>query len=213
MIINKLNNVDRILIDNEDEALEKLYKLGYEEVIVQSLHIICGNEYNKLKYKVENYREKFKKIELGRPLLTYIDDYKEVVEAIKYQIPVMKEDEVLLFMGHGTPHESHCSYSKLEDMIRKKGINAYISTIEGQVNLEDIIKRLKENNIKTIHLMPLLLVAGKHVINDMVAEESSWKAILEKENFKVETYIKGLGENPHIQYKFMKHACDCIEQV
>ena len=72
MIINKLKKRDNMFIDNPSEALEKLYNAGYKEVVVQSLHIICGDEYNKLKDMVAQYEDKFDKISIGRPLLTYI---------------------------------------------------------------------------------------------------------------------------------------------
>ena len=47
MIINKLKKRDNMFIDNPVEALQKLADAGYEEVVVQTLHIICGEEYNK----------------------------------------------------------------------------------------------------------------------------------------------------------------------
>ena len=81
MIINKLKKRDNMFIDNPVEALQKLADAGYEEVVVQTLHIICGEEYNKLKEQVESFKPKFKKIALGRPLLTTIDDYREIGRA------------------------------------------------------------------------------------------------------------------------------------
>ncbi len=81
MIIRKLKNRDGLHIENPVEALDRLYKEGYQEVIVQTLHIICGKEFNKLKEQVESYKDRFEKIILGRPLLTYIEDYKEIVES------------------------------------------------------------------------------------------------------------------------------------
>ena len=42
MIIRKLKSRDNIHIENPIEALDRLYDEGYEEVIVQTLHIICG---------------------------------------------------------------------------------------------------------------------------------------------------------------------------
>ena len=79
MILRKIKNRDGLHIENPIEALDRLYKEGYQEVIVQTLHIICGEEFNKLKEQVESYKYKFEKIILGRPLLTYIEDYKETV--------------------------------------------------------------------------------------------------------------------------------------
>ena len=214
MIIRKLKNRDGIHIENPIEALDRLYEDGYEEVIVQTLHIICGEEFNKLKEQVDNYQNKFKKIILGRPLLTYIDDYKEAVEAINKQIPSMDENEAIVFMGHGTFHESHAAYPALEYMLRDSGINAYVGTVEGYPELDQVINKLKLNNIKIVNLMPFMLVAGDHAINDMAGdEEDSWKTILEEHGFEIKVHLKGLGENPYIQEKFMNHAHDCIERL
>lgn len=48
--------------------------------------------------------------------------------------------------------------------------------------------------------MPFMLVAGDHANNDMAGEdEESWKNVLEKEGFKVDLYLKGLGANREFQ--------------
>ena len=214
MIINKLKKRDNMFIDNPSEALEKLYNAGYQEVVVQSLHIICGDEYNKLKDMVVQYEDKFDKISIGRPLLTYIDDYRETVEAVKKDLDKMDIDEAVVFMGHGTEHESHSSYPAIEYMFRVYGINAFVGTVEGYPELEQVIKKLKNRNIKTVDLLPFMLVAGDHAINDMASdEEDSWKTILEKEGFNVKVHVKGLGENPYIQEKFKNHALDCMKEL
>ena len=214
MIIRKLKNRDGLHIENPIEVLDRLYEEGYKEVIVQTLHIICGEEFNKLKEQVESYKNKFEKIILGRPLLTYIEDYKETVEAIEKQIPKMEKQEAVVFMGHGTFHESHSAYPALEYMLRDAGINAYVGTVEGYPEIEQVIKRLEINNIKTVNLMPFMLVAGDHAINDMAGDDDdSWKSIFESHGFKVKIHLQGLGENPFIQDKFMKHAHDCIEEL
>lgn len=214
MIIRKIKNRDNVIIENPIEALERLSEEGYEEVIVQTLHIICGEEFNKLKEQVDNYKSKFRKIILGRPLLTYIEDYKEAVKAIEYQIPKMKDDEAVVFMGHGTFHESHSAYPTLEYVLRDNNINAYVGTVEGYPEIEHVIRRLKEDNIKTVNLMPFMLVAGDHAINDMAGDDDdSWKTILEQHDFNIKIHLKGLGENPNIQDKFVNHAIDCIEKI
>lgn len=214
MIINKLRKRDKMEIFNPSEILEQLYKDGYEEVVVQSLHIICGDEYNKLKDMVAEYEDKFEKISLGRPLLTYIDDYRETVEAVKQDLDKMDIDEAIVFMGHGTEHESHSAYPAIEYMFRDYGINAFVGTVEGYPELEQVIKKLKEENIKIVDLMPFMLVAGDHAINDMASEEEdSWKTILEQEGFNVKVHLKGLGENLYIQEKFKNHAIDCMKEL
>ena len=214
MIINKLRKRDNMEIYNPSEVLEQLYKNGYEEVVVQSLHIICGDEYNKLKDMVAEYEDKFERISIGRPLLTYIDDYRETVEAVKQDLDKMDIDEAIVFMGHGTEHESHSAYPAIEYMFRDYGINAFVGTVEGYPELEQVIKKLKNRNIKTVDLLPFMLVAGDHAINDMASdEEDSWKTVLEKEGFNVKVHLKGLGENPYIQEKFKNHAIDCMKEL
>lgn len=61
MIINKIKR-DGIEIDNPIQALDKIYEQGYDEVIIQTLHIICGEEFNKLKEQVDGYSSKFKRL-------------------------------------------------------------------------------------------------------------------------------------------------------
>ena len=46
-------------------------------------------------------------------------------------------------------------------------------------------------DIITVDLLPFMLVAGDHAINDMASdEEDSWKSILEKEGFKERVYTE-----------------------
>lgn len=213
MIIKKLANRDKIYIDNPVESLQKLYEKGYKEVIVQTLHIINGEEFDKLKNQVRSFECKFEKLSLGKPLLTTIDDYKKTTNALKLQVPTLKENEAVVLMGHGTFHEAHSSYTCLNYMLEEANINAYVGTVEGYPELENVITRLRKNNISKAILMPFMLVAGDHAINDMASdEEDSWKSILEKEGFDVEVYLKGLGENSKIQDIFVSHINDLIKE-
>lgn len=51
MIIRKLKQRDGIEIDTPLQALQKLAEQGYQDVAIQSLHIINGDEYEKLSAK------------------------------------------------------------------------------------------------------------------------------------------------------------------
>ncbi len=52
------------------------------------------------------------------------------------------------------------------------------------------------------------------LINDMAGdEEDSWKSIFESHGFEVKIHLQGLGENPCIQDKFMRHAHNCVEKL
>lgn len=77
-------------------------------------------------------------VKIGVPLLYDDTDYERTVNSI--EIPQIKPDEALVFMGHGTDHSSDTSYSLLEKYFRKKySDNIFIGTIEGKIILDDII--------------------------------------------------------------------------
>lgn len=217
-IIKILRERDGILVDTPEEALEKLVSEGFDEVIVQSLHIMAGEEYDYVAKVVESFKTRlaFSKIVLGRPVLYYKgdgkeipDDYSETVEAIRLQLP---SKGAAVLMGHGTPHPANSSYTCLQWALRDHDINnVYIGTVEGYPTLEHIIKYLKKDNVKEVTLMPFMVVAGDHCMNDMASdEEDSWKSILEREGFKVNLFLKGMGENPKFRKIFVKHVEDVI---
>ena len=210
-IIRKVKAKENIEIENPTQVLDKLFEKGYKKVIVQSLHIVCGEEFNKLKDIVKSYEGKFEKIILGRPLISNDNDLKEVCYAIKDDIP--KNDEAVLFIGHGTSNESNHIYKDLENVLLKLNNNVHIKTINEINSIDSLISRLKEKNIKTINLMILMLVAGHHATNDMIRKENSWKKILERNGFNVNVNLKGLGENILIQDKFVRHALECSKNL
>ncbi|WP_054741886.1 sirohydrochlorin cobaltochelatase [Cellulosilyticum ruminicola] len=211
MVIRKIAREEGFVIDNPEEALQRIYELGYEEVIVQSLHIICGDEYTKLKDQVEVYKDKFKKITLGRPLLTLINDYKETVALLKQELPELKEGEGLVFMGHGTEHPAHSAYCALDYMFDQEDMKIYVGTVEGYPEIGEVFKRLKRDHIKKIYLTPFMLVAGDHATNDMASdEEDSWKTLFEEAGYEVEIIFKGLGEYEGVQQRFITHAKESI---
>ncbi len=68
MIIRKLQQRDGIHIDTPLQALQKLAEQGYQDVAIQSLHIINGDEYEKIVREVQSMRPRFQRLTLGAPL-------------------------------------------------------------------------------------------------------------------------------------------------
>ncbi|MDU4326816.1 MAG: sirohydrochlorin cobaltochelatase, partial [Clostridium celatum] len=58
-IIKKLKEKYEMFIDTPEEMLEKLYEQGYDEVIMQPLHIIPGEEFIYINKIGELYKDKF----------------------------------------------------------------------------------------------------------------------------------------------------------
>jgi sirohydrochlorin cobaltochelatase len=111
-------------------------------------------------------------------------------------------------MAHGTPHPSNAYYSVIQNRLDEANLgNVFIYSVEGWPHLDTVMPQLKAKGIKTVTLMPMMMVAGDHANNDMAgADADSHKSILEKEGFKVNTYIHGLGENPAVRKLFVERA-------
>lgn len=212
IIMRILKNRDGIIMDNPQEALTKLKNEGYTDIIVQPTHIINGEEAEYLEDEVSAFEDDFNSIKLGKSLLTSPQDYKNVVKALIKQMPYTTQDEAVLFMGHGTHHPGNSAYGMMNYVIKDMGLdNVYLGTVEGYPMLDDVVVKLKEKGYKKVILMPFMFVAGDHAKNDMAGdEEDSWKTILTKEGFEVETKLIGLGENYYIQNIFVQHAKDAM---
>ncbi|WP_375669752.1 sirohydrochlorin cobaltochelatase [Halanaerobium saccharolyticum] len=213
MIIEKLKQRDKIFIDNPEEALKRLYEEGYQQVIVQPLHIINGSEYHDLIKAVKKFKNKFRVLKVGQALLTKTEDYFELADIISQEIKAESEKQAIVLMGHGSQHAANSVYSAFDYVLKDKGLdNYYVGTVEGYPELEQVIKKLKEKDYKKIKLAPLMLVAGDHAQNDMAGEEEdSWKKRLEAEGFEVEIQLQGLGEYARVQKFYIDKVTALVE--
>ena len=214
IIRDRIQQKEGITYPTPEEALAELKKDGYTRVALASLDVIPGMEYNYDAAVYNLYKNNFKKMTLGTSLMYWMgqenqtDQVIETLKAVQSQFPKLGKEDGLLIMAHGTPDPSNAYYSVIQDRIHTLGMkNVFVYTVEGTPNLEQVIPQLKLHGIKHVTLMPFMMVAGDHANNDMAGKEpDSHKSILEKEGFKVDTYIHGLGENPNIRNLFVERA-------
>lgn len=213
MIIRKLARRDGLQIDNPQQALQRLAEAGYQDVLVQSLHIINGDEYEKVVTQVELFRPRFLQLQLGLPLLSSHEDFEQLIDALLTQMPALAPNERVVFMGHGATHHAFAAYACLDHMLMTRHIPAMVGAVESYPELNTVIARLKREGIRHVHLMPLMLVAGDHAINDMASDEpDSWKTCLQQEGITVDCWLQGLGENPQVQQMFVDHLTVVLTQ-
>jgi sirohydrochlorin cobaltochelatase len=216
IIVDRIKANEGLTIPTPEQALEQLKKEGYTRVALATLDVIPGMEYNYDTASYRLYRNQFKKMTLGLPLLYWQgqkgqrDDVMDAMKAFETQFPKTGKEDAVLVMAHGTPDPSNAYYSVVQTRLDRLGKgNAHIYTVEGWPNLEDVIPMLKEKGIKNVTLMPMMMVAGDHANNDMAGdEEDSHKNILKKNGFNVNTYIHGLGENKAIRQLFVNRALE-----
>lgn len=210
IVIDVLKDRDGIEVMNVEEAFAYLKDNKISDVIVQPTLVMNGAEYDEMLAVVETEEENFVSLKVASPLLTHVEDYKVVVEALRDEIEseITAADEAVVFMGHGTHHFANSTYPAMEYFFHDAGLkNVFMGTVEGYPMIEDVIERLNENGIKKVTLYPFMLVAGDHASNDMAGdEEDSWKTILKKEGFEVETVLRGLGEDESVQALYLEHT-------
>lgn len=215
MIIKKLEIVHGLIVEKPEELLEKLYIEGYEEVIIQPLHIIPGEEFSYIKNIEVYFKDKFKSIKVGRPIFYYQgieglpEDYSLFIKSIK---GIIEGEEAVVMMGHGTVHPSNAVYGALQSVLNDEGYkNVFVGTVKGYPNFTSVLNKIKKRGIKKVLLMPLMLVAGNHAINDMTSEkDNSWKSMLEAEGIEVKLWTKGLGEVDEFAQLYIDRVDDLI---
>lgn len=217
-IIEKLKRTTGVTILTPEELLNDLHSKGYDEVIVQPLHLIAGEEFDYLKKVVAHYKNKFSSLKLGRPIFYYEGveevtyDYSKFIKTIE---PIFKENENVVLVGHGTAHPANASYGCLQSLLQDLGYNnVFVGTIEGYPSFDTVLARLKRNSARKVLLMPLLVVAGDHALNDISSDdEDSWNTRLRNEDIETTALLKGLGEFSEFRKLYINRINDVINNT
>lgn len=212
IVLKRILEKEHLDIDTPIKAIEKIRSLGYQQVFVQSLHIIPGHEYDLVVKSLSPYAQDFEKFVIGKPLLTSLVDYRDVKNFL-INFKTTAADEAILFMGHGTATDvAFTAYGCLDHMLMGSG--KYLGTVESWPDLKLEIKRMKQAGVKKVQLYPFMLVAGNHANQDMASDDkNSWNSILQREGFTTTTHVVGLGESEFIQKQFVKHLRAAIRSV
>ncbi len=197
------------------EGLRHLAAQGVKHVRVQSFHVAPAAEYMEtqrmiVKYLLENPQQ-FSKALLGDPLLVSKQDMDATVQTVLATIPKeRKAHEAVVLMGHGNDHGP----GDLILLATAKAFNAadknvHLACVEGALRFDAVLEKLQTQGVKTVWLMPFMLVAGDHAVNDLVGpEEDSWASMLKKAGFTVQQQVQGLGQVQGIRDIFLRHTKD-----
>lgn len=196
-------------IDSVEEALSRMKADGITHVFIQTTHIINGIEYEALKEDARTHKASFSAVSFGKPLLSSTEDMKELTRIIadEFSDILGSGEAALVLMGHGTRHHSNTVYAALDYMFRETGYpDIHVGTVEAYPSPGQILKKLDPSRTKTVHLAPLMTVAGDHAIHDMAGNAGdSWASRFAQAGYGVVCHLKGLGEYPGIRRMFLRH--------
>ena len=205
---------------------------GYRNIIVQPTHMFYMEQSQDLKSYVDGLASiqttkkkwrPFDKLVLGRPALGmpgdlydyHIDVAKAVETLAADAAQAQKAGAMLVYMGHGNDHWSTGIYAETQKKMREvyPEIKTYIGVVEGMPGLEDLLPAMAHADTKKVILKPFMIVAGDHATNDMAGvEDDSWKSILTKEGYEVQTVLQGLGSNDAFAAIFVDHIQDTANE-
>ena len=163
----------------------------YDEIIVQSLQVIPGEEYTRVINNIKDFANNANgdlddsylanvTLKLGVPLL---QDADEDVPEVAMQLNELYKDKaaegVVAFMGHGNPdsydtYKANVRYTQLEEALQKYSKNYYVGTVDMMENFKtNVYARMQANGITSgkVFCHPLMSIDGDHGHNDMAGDD------------------------------------------
>lgn len=215
MIIRKILKRDHVKIFTVIEAMEQMLADGITDVIIQPTHVINGIENDLMKEHALSFRDAFRSIRFGTPLLTSEADNRAVIAAVTETFSSLSPKDALVLMGHGTTHYSNAIYAALDYQFKEMGYpNIFVGTVEAYPDMDTLLRLVDQTHPEQIYLAPFMIVAGDHAVNDMAGEdEESWQSQFQSLGYPVTCILKGLGEYEAIRKIFLQHIEDALAEA
>ena len=163
----------------------------YNEIVVQSLQVIPGEEYT----RVINYIKDFANnangdldddylskvtLKLGMPLLQdAVTDVNNVAKELDALYSDKAAEGVVAFMGHGNPdsydtYKANVRYTQLEEALQTYSTNYFVGTVDMMDNFKtNVLERMQTAGITSgkVYCHPLMSIDGDHGHNDMAGDD------------------------------------------
>ncbi len=196
-----------IITKNPREVAADLKKEGFKSAVFQSLHVSPGQEFN----EISSANTSGLDVAVGRALLTNDADIEAVVKALSKDI---KTGSANIIAAHGNSH--HPEFNKqllaFAKIIEPEHSNLFVCSVEGQPGTEKLKNAsLLAKKTGSANFIPLMIVAGDHIMNDVIGEEAeSWKSIVgAKQNFRA----KPLGYNDEVIDIYLEHLNSALKSI
>lgn len=194
-------------------SLNELFKEAFQSVKVVCVNMVPGEEYEKMLQEMSVFSFGslgFREFEIAKPLLYSSKSLNRICDVFFSEImpPERKPSEAVILMGHGNSHgQCDLNYIAAACEFNKRDKSVFLATVEGKPDFETLLKGLKRKKISKAYLMPFMIVAGDHAVNDLAGTEpDSWKSRLENCGVNCVPVLKGLGEYKGIAELFAENS-------
>ena len=206
VIINKLKK-QGIVTRNVAEVVSDLRQRGVRRAVFQSLHVVPGQEYTKVKEVDLSGLD----VAFGDALMTTDDDIDAVIKALAKDI-VAEQTTVIVAHGNDRHPEFNIQLEVLAARMAKQYPRLVVASVEGTPGTEPLYraKKLSEET-GSVRFIPLMIVAGDHIMNDVMgAEEDSWKSVIAAEKNEC---VPSLGWNDAILAIYFSHLEQALSRL
>ena len=205
------------------ETLTTIVGAGYNSCVILPLQIFPGSEFQKITMIADDFTPL--DIIVGETLMhrwRFVNDVLRVVEKSFLQ----PAEGLNILAMHGTPVTSEPAntvYLGIEHLVQTRYENVLAVSLEGIPDAETLFVNMAREKMaekyRRVRIHPLLLVAGKHVEQDIMGEQGSWREQLEKLGFKVEcpqirhgaeTFYQSLSSSPEIEEFFLDRLAGAL---
>lgn len=179
------------------DLLRDLAEDGCPSAIVQSLHLVPGQEFHCLHREVRQIDTIH--CRLGLPLLSSPPDYATILDLLGPLI-LRHPQRAVLLVGHGTRHPVWPVYLALENLLQRRfGPRVFMGVVEHYPDTTGVEERIIAAGYREVLMIPFFLVAGMHYRRDMMGDgEHSWRSRLLHRGLQVEPINEGIGLLPGI---------------
>jgi sirohydrochlorin cobaltochelatase len=210
MVRDRLKQKQKFEARHPHEVLQALYEQGHAWAVVQSVHLLCGHEFYRMLEEVSPLPIR---TSIGLPLFSSYADYQQLAQALKIREGLAR-GEALVLVGHGTDHPSWASYLALENILREAyGKGIYVGVVEGYPSQEQVVKAITQAGVRKVRLIPLMIVAGVHFIEDLCDNEDSWRAAFLKAGLEVDVETQGIGTREEVIRIFIDHIREALDII
>lgn len=203
-IIDKLKRRG-VVTYNVDEVIAQLRADGFDRVVFQSLHIAPGQEYSKVQAAdISGLRVAF-----GDALMTSDEDIERTIDALRPHIDAL-EPTVIAAHGNDKYPRFNERIEAFAARIEADYPRLVVASVEGSPGLGPL-QKIKEMKPDRVNFVPLMIVAGDHILNDVLGDEDgSWKNIIAAPQVWVS---ESLGWNDAVLDIYFDHLEAALQQV
>ena len=145
--------------------LTAIGKAQYKQVVVQSLQVIPGEEYRRVRdtyvkdfmnnrngdFTTQYMKSLDQNVVVGKPLMAELSDAEALAAVLNQEADVKAAvaEGIVAFMGHGNPegydyYGGNIRYLQLEDALRALNQNYYVGTVDMDATYaEDVLKHIE----------------------------------------------------------------------